>query len=178
MAANHRTLVAYANGLRVGVISDANGVWSFTYDARWLARADAFALSPAFPLREAGFLDGSSERPVQWFFDNLLPEEEMRSALAREARLDASDAWSLLACYGRESAGALTLLPEHEREAAGGLQALSYADLETRIQAMPQRALTATAPKRMSAAGAQQKLLLTLRGDAPDYRLFEPVGRY
>ena len=41
---------------------------------------------------------------------------------------------------------------------------------------MPQHALTATAPKRMSAAGAQQKLLLTLRGDAPDYELLEPVG--
>ena len=54
---------------------------------------------------------------MQWFFDNLLPEEEMRSALAREAKVDASDAWGLLAYYGRESAGALTLLAEGEQEA-------------------------------------------------------------
>ncbi|MEM5456062.1 HipA domain-containing protein [Paraburkholderia phytofirmans] len=171
-----RTLVAYANGQRVGIVSDDSGVWSFTYDEDWLSRQDAFALSPAFPLEARPFVDGSSQRPVQWFFDNLLPEEEMRSALAREARVDASDAWGLLAYYGRESAGALTLLAEGEQEAPSGLQPLTYANLEARIQAMPQHALTATAPKRMSAAGAQQKLLLTLRGDAPDYVLFEPVG--
>ncbi|WP_345814067.1 HipA domain-containing protein [Paraburkholderia sp. PREW-6R] len=171
-----RTLVAYANGQRVGVVSDDSGVWSFTYDEGWLAQAGAFALSPAFPLNAEPFVDGSSQRPVQWFFDNLLPEEEMRTALAREAKVNASDAWGLLAYYGRESAGALTLLPEGEHEASGGLQALSEADLDARIQAMPQRALTATAPKRMSAAGAQQKLLLTLRGDAPHYELFEPLG--
>lgn len=171
-----RTLVAYANGRRVGVVSDESGIWSFTYDGKWLDSGDAFTLSPAFPLTADPFVDGSSERPVQWFFDNLLPEEDMRTALAREAKVSASDAWGLLAYYGRESAGALTLLAEGEHEANGGLQALSYTDLETRIQAMPQRALTATAPKRMSAAGAQQKLLLTLRGDAPQYTLFEPVG--
>ncbi|MFM0222329.1 HipA domain-containing protein [Paraburkholderia dipogonis] len=171
-----RTLVAYANGRRVGIVSDDSGVWSLTYDQDWLGREDAFALSPAFPLEAQPFVDGSSQRPVQWFFDNLLPEEEMRSALAREAKVDASDAWGLLAYYGRESAGALTLLAEGEQEASSGLQPLSYANLEARIQAMPQHALTATAPKRMSAAGAQQKLLLTLRGAAPDYALFEPVG--
>ncbi|MFL9898377.1 HipA domain-containing protein [Paraburkholderia fungorum] len=171
-----RTLVAYANGQRVGAVSDEGGIWSFTYDKAWLDREDAFVLSPAFPLHADPFVDGSSQRPVQWFFDNLLPEEEMRTALAREAKVNASDAWGLLAYYGRESAGALTLLAEGEQEASGGLQPLSYADLEARIQAMPQRALTATAPKRMSAAGAQQKLLLSLQGEAPNYRLFEPVG--
>ena len=171
-----RTLVAYANGRRVGSVSDDHGIWSLTYDPSWLDRDDAFALSPAFPLRAQPFVDASSQRPVQWFFDNLLPEEEMRIALAREARVEASDAWGLLAYYGRESAGALTLLAEGEHEAPGALQPLSYANLEARIQAMPQHALTATAPKRMSAAGAQQKLLLTLRGDAPDYALFEPMG--
>ena len=56
------------------------------------------------------------------------------------------------------------------------MQPLGLDELERRIQAMPEHALTATAPKRMSAAGAQQKLLLILRGDAPDYTLFEPVG--
>jgi serine/threonine-protein kinase HipA len=100
----------------------------------------------------------------------------MRTSLAREAKLDAADAWGLLTYFGRESAGALTLLPEGERDAAGSMQALPFDELDRRIQAMPQRALTATAPKRMSAAGAQQKLLLILKGTVPDYQLFEPVG--
>ncbi|KVK90886.1 HipA domain-containing protein [Burkholderia cepacia] len=171
-----RTLIASANGLRMGALTDDKGVWSFTYDAQWLASPRAYPLSPAFPLRAGTFTDTSTDRPVQWFFDNLLPEEGMRTSLAREARVDAADAWGLLAYFGRESAGALTLLAEGEREAAGSMQPLPLDELERRIQAMPERALTATAPKRMSAAGAQQKLLLILRGDAPDYTLFEPVG--
>ncbi|MBY4868191.1 type II toxin-antitoxin system HipA family toxin [Burkholderia sp. Bp9017] len=174
MAAN--TLIASANGVRMGTLTDDKGIWSFAYDAQWLASPAAYPLSPAFPLRPDAFVDTSTDRPVQWFFDNLLPEEGMRTSLAREAKVDAADAWGLLAYFGRESAGALTLLADGEHEAPGSLQPLSIDELERRIQAMPQRALTATAPKRMSAAGAQQKLLLVLRGDAPDYALFEPVG--
>lgn len=172
-----RTLIAYSNGLRVGALTDRNGIWSFEYDPQWIALPGAFAVSPAFPLAEAGpVVDGSSDRPVQWFFDNLLPEERMRDALAREAKLDASDAWGLLDYYGRESAGALTLLPEGVHEAPGGRVPLSFPELEARIRAMPQQSLTAHSPKRMSAAGAQQKLLVILTGSAPHYALFEPAG--
>ncbi len=114
-----KTLVVYANGRHVGALTDENGIWSFGYDDTWTSASDAFPLSPAFPLTNEPVVDGSRERPVQWFFDNLLPEEGMRVALAREAKLDATDAWGLLAWYGRESAGALTLLPEGAREAAG-----------------------------------------------------------
>ncbi|GAU06989.1 MULTISPECIES: hypothetical protein [Burkholderia cepacia complex] len=42
-------------------------------------------------------------------------------SLAREAKVDAGDTWGLLAYFGRESAGALTLLAEGEREAAAAL---------------------------------------------------------
>lgn len=171
-----RTLIASANGVRMGTLTDDKGIWSFAYAPQWLASPAAYPLSPAFALRADVFTDTSTDRPVQWFFDNLLPEEGMRTSLAREAKVDAADAWGLLAYFGRESAGALTLLADGEQETPGGLQPLPLDELERRIQAMPERALTATAPKRMSAAGAQQKLLLVLRGNAPDYALFEPVG--
>lgn len=171
-----RTLVVSANGVRMGTLADDKGIWSFEYDAQWLASAAAYPLSPAFALRGGAFTDTSSDRPVQWFFDNLLPEEGMRTSLAREANVAAADAWGLLAYFGRESAGALTLLADGEHEAPGALQPLPLDELERRIRAMPERALTATAPKRMSAAGAQQKLLVVLRGDAPDYALYEPIG--
>ncbi|MEX3958623.1 HipA domain-containing protein [Trinickia sp. EG282A] len=173
---SNKQLVAWANGERMGVVEDQDDIWSFAYDARWLISKNAFPLSPAFPLREEPFVDGSSNRPVQWFFDNLLPEEGMRSALAREARIARSDAWGLLSYYGRESAGALTLLAPDENEPPGGLRRLSFVDLEARIHAMPQRPLTADAPKRMSAAGAQPKLLVTMLGEPPDCELFEPEG--
>ncbi|RDU96855.1 HipA domain-containing protein [Trinickia dinghuensis] len=171
-----RELVAWANGERMGVVADNDDIWSFTYDPQWLASKSAFPMSPAFPLRQEPFIDGSSNRPVQWFFDNLLPEEGMRQALAREAKIDGSDAWGLLGYYGRESAGALTLLAPDENEPPGALRPLSFADLETRIIEMPHRPLTADAPKRMSAAGAQPKLLVTMRGQPPVCELFEPEG--
>lgn len=172
-----RTLIAYANGNRVGILTEESGIWSFEYDSQWASDRSAYPISPAFPFDATQrVVDGSSERPVQWFFDNLLPEERMRDVLAREAKLDASDAWGLLAYYGRESAGALTLLSEAEQEAEGGRVPLSFEQLEARIHAMPQQALTAHSPKRMSAAGAQQKLLVILDGQAPEYTLFEPEG--
>ena len=172
----NRRLVAWADRERMGVLEDRDDIWSFAYDPAWLASKNAFQLSPAFPLREEPFVDGSSNRPVQWFFDNLLPEEGMRLALAREAKLDRSDAWGLLAYYGRESAGALTLLAPDENEPPGGLRPLSFDDLESRIREMPQRPLTAAAPKRMSAAGAQPKLLVAMHGEPPACELFEPEG--
>ena len=56
------------------------------------------------------------------FFDNLLPEDAARAQLTATLPVDASDAWSLLAHYGAESAGALTLLPPNTGQLAGGLQ--------------------------------------------------------
>jgi serine/threonine-protein kinase HipA len=172
----NRKLLAFANGRRVGTLLDTNGIWSFAYEEDWVNLDRAFPLSPNIPLTVKPLVDGSSARPVQWFFDNLLPEEAMRTAIAREARVDASDAWGLLSFFGRETAGALTLLGEDDAEPAGGRQFLSLEELEARIQAMPQQALTARSPKRMSAAGAQQKLLLIMVDQSSDRTLFEPVG--
>ncbi len=52
-----RTLIAYANGLRMGSLTDENGIWSFTYDAQWLDFESAYALSPTFTLRPEPFGD-------------------------------------------------------------------------------------------------------------------------
>lgn len=75
-------------------------------------------MSPTFWLRVEACIDTSTDRPVQRFVDNLLPEEGTRMSLARDAK---GDAWGLLAYFGRESAGALTLLAEGEREEAAAL---------------------------------------------------------
>ncbi|AJC22036.1 HipA domain-containing protein [Pandoraea pulmonicola] len=170
-----RSLKVLSNGQHMGSLTETDGVWSFGYAPEWLSFDQRFELAPAFPLNEKVVIDGSSQRPVQWFFDNLLPEEAMRIALAKEAKLESEDSWGLLAYYGRESAGSLTLLPPGEGDDAGGRRALPYDVLEARIQAMPSAPITADAPKRMSAAGAQQKLLVILDAEH-DNQLFEPEG--
>lgn len=167
-----RTLTVWIEQRRVGLLAEHAGLWRFDYDAAWSRSADGFDLSPALPRDQDAIIDGASQRPVQWFFDNLLPEEAARTLMAREAQVSGEDAFALLAHYGAESAGALTLLGEGEAPTAGGLRPLDDDTLHQRIARLPQTSLAANAPKRMSLAGAQHKLAVVVR----DGRLFEPVG--
>ncbi|MBV8627627.1 MAG: HipA N-terminal domain-containing protein, partial [Paraburkholderia sp.] len=99
-----RSLVASINGVEVGTLHDEHDVWTFSYAEAWRERADSYPLSPALPLLAGGIRDGSSRRPVQWYFDNLLPEQGQRTLLARDANIrNDADAFALLAHYGAES---------------------------------------------------------------------------
>ena len=168
-----RTLLAWIDDQQIGILSDHDGIWSFRYVPGWLEAPGRFALCPDLPLQAGEHQDGSTRRPVQWYFDNLLPEEGQRILLASSARVDGADAFGLLGHYGAESAGSLTLLPPGAEHAEGGLRPLSDASLSTRIAAMPSVPLVKGALKRMSLAGAQHKLAVVLQ----DGQLFEPSGR-
>lgn len=167
-----KELVASINGETVGTLQDENGFWVFQYAPAWLENPRAFPISPALPLAPGRYLDAGTTRPVQWFFDNLLPEEAARELLAKDAQLDFEDAWGLLQRYGAESAGAITLLPPDAAMAESGVTPLGDMALQARIDDMPRRALSADSPKRMSLAGAQHKLAVSLI----DGELHEPYG--
>jgi len=167
-----RILQVYINTYRVGELRDDNGIWSFTYASDWVKTADGYAISPALPLQLPPHVDGSSQRSVQWFFDNLLPEEGARTLLARDAQVDMADAFGLLAYYGAESAGSLILRSDPETASESGERPLSDASLHERIQRLPTVSLYTGAAKRMSLAGAQHKLPVVLRAG----QLFEPIG--
>ena len=168
-----RSLRATINQTEVGTLQEVNGLWSFQYAANWGDDPQGFALSPHLALTTEPLLDGASRRPVQWYFDNLLPEEGQRALLAGDAKLDVADAFGLLAWYGAESAGSLTLLPpEAVPQTDEPLRPLPDDLLEARIRQLPKAPLTHAALKRMSLAGAQHKLAVVLKDDA----LFEPAG--
>lgn len=170
---NGRSLRASINQIEVGTLQEVAGLWSFQYAAGWLADPLSFPLSPHLPLTTEPLLDGASKRPVQWYFGNLLPEEGQRVLLAGDAKLDAADAFGLLAWYGAESAGSVTLLPpEAAPHMAEPLRPLPDDALEARIRQLPKAPLTHAAIKRMSLAGAQHKLAVVLQDGA----LFEPAG--
>jgi len=170
---NGRSLRASINQAEVGILQEVAGLWSFQYAGAWLDNPLGFALSPHLPLAAESYLDGASRRPVQWYFDNLLPEEGQRVLLATDARLDAADAFGLLAWYGAESAGSVTLLsPDAEPQTVEPLRSLPDGLLEARIRQLPKVPLTHAAIKRMSLAGAQHKLAVVLQDGA----LFEPAG--
>lgn len=184
-----RVLQAYINEFHVGTLSALDNIWRFDYTKAWAEAEHGYDLSPALPRRDgmgeskaeseaarkvmpSQHIDGSTDRPVQWYFDNLLPEEALRSVLAKQADVDESDAFGLLAYYGRESAGSLVLLPEGEAAVAAGMRPLPLEQLSARIRAMPRIPLSAASPKHMSLAGAQHKLALIYQ----DHALFEPDG--
>jgi len=169
-----RQLVAWINDSPVGILDENGGIWSFTYAREWLANPQRYPLCPSLQLSDETLLDQSTNRPVQWYFDNLLPEEGQRVLLAKEARVETADAFALLAYYGAESAGSLTLLdPNHQPDASGALHALTDQALGERIRNLPKVALTRGAFKRMSLAGAQHKLAVVLH----EGELFEPEGQ-
>ena len=170
-----RTLVARIDDALVGQLQETAGLWSFRYSEAWLSAPGRFALSPALPLQPEPIADGASSRPVQWYFDNLLPEEGQRTLLAKDARIDVADAFSLLTWYGAESAGSLTLSPpDAAPEQRAVLHPLTDAALSERIRQLPRAPLTRAAVKRMSLAGAQHKLAVVFQDDA----LFEPSGAF
>lgn len=169
----NRKLCAYIDKDFVGTLSENTGVWSFQYDEAWVKHG--YELSPGLPLKTVRHEDGGTIRPVQWFFDNLLPEADARQQLITFMKNDVTigmDAWSMLAYFGAESAGALTLLPPDTALPEADLLPLSDEALEARIKAMPRQPLSAKAPKKMSLAGAQQKLAIVMI----DGQLFEPTG--
>ena len=155
-----RTLQVLINGALVGTLRDENNIWAFQYDSSWLQTLGAFELAASIPLKEGWQVDGSSVRPVQWFFDNLLPEELMREVLAKEEGMEPADAFGLLQRLGAESAGALVLQPEGAEPPEKGVLPLAWNDLSHRIRNLPKASLNKGAPKRMSLAGAQHKMVV------------------
>ncbi len=170
MPQSPRPLEVWLDQRRVGELREQGNLWAFRYDPAW--RQVGLDLSPALPRAAGEIVDGASLRPVQWFFDNLLPEEDARRLLAQDAGIDSADAFGLLQRFGPESAGALTLLVPGHTLPAAALQPLPDNDLSDRIRALPRSPLSHHAPKRMSLAGAQHKLAVVEQ----DGRLWEPVG--
>lgn len=167
-----RTLIVSCNQRTVGQLTEEGAVWRFDYAADWCGSTKSFDLAPALPRTAGSIIDGASQRPVQWFFDNLLPEEGVRHLVAREASLDSADAFGLLAYYGAESAGALVLLPPEQEPTPSGLVPLTEQELSQRIRNLPHVSLAAASPKRMSLAGAQHKIAVVLH----DGKLWWPLG--
>jgi len=168
-----RTLVATLNDRPVGTLREGDDLWSFEYDPAWIEAPDGFDLSPTLARKRRVHHDGGTDRPVQWYFDNLLPEAQFREVLSAEAGIRGDDAFALLEYLGAESAGSLVLRPPGQRDVGPrGLQPLADAALSRRIRNLPRIALSHGAPKRMSSAGAQHKLLVVFRDDT----LYEPIG--
>ncbi|WDE12572.1 HipA domain-containing protein [Thalassomonas haliotis] len=167
-----RRLNIFINELQVGTLYEENDIWAFQYDELWLEDRNNYPICPQIPLQKEKQIDGSTKRYIQWFFDNLLPEEGARTLLAQDLKTDEADSFGILAMTGSESAGAITLTGEETGIIGGSVLALSSEELNSRIEELPDIPLNNKESKRMSIAGAQHKMLIIKDGDT----FLEPVG--
>ncbi len=151
-------LAVYLNQQHVGQLAlDGQRRFVFQYHATWLADEQAVPLSLSLPLRAAPYSDDSA-RP---FFANLLPEAELRSAIARKLGLSDKNDYALLEAIGGECAGAVSLYPEDQQPPTepGRYQPLDEEQLQQLIQQLPQQPMLAGEGElRLSLAGVQNKL--------------------
>lgn len=131
------------------------------------------ALSLSLPVRTEPY-DESQLLP---FFDGLLPEGRVRDQLATRFRIEPGDVFGLLREFGRECAGAVTVVPEGEAEspASSEVRWLTDEELAQTIADLEVRPF-ADEPSdnvRISLAGTQGKLVVII---GPDGQVGLPRG--
>lgn len=104
-------LVTWMNNQRVGELTKlANGAHTFKYAPEWLASRYARPLSLSLPLQRGNITSDA----VFNFFDNLLPDSPIvRDRIVKRYHAKSRQPFDLLSEIGRDSVGAVTLLPEN-----------------------------------------------------------------
>ena len=156
----------WLDGAKVARIEYQRGGPRLAYTALALDRhpLNAPLLSLSLPVRSTAFPPGV----VRAFLDGLLPEGIAREALARDFSLEAGDTVGLVRALGRESAGALIILPDDESPSAPlvrtSVHELNRDDLQALISNLRSEPLGVTQLVRLSLAGVQEKLALVALG--------------
>lgn len=148
-------LDVFLNDERVGTAFDTEPI-SFEYADSWLSDPGAAAVGRV--AKRPGRQDGGE---VIAFFDNLLPEGDLRAYLAR--RHQASTVFSLLLELGGDSIGAFVLLPHGERPRAPAYQRTSWEKIAKALGRNDAMAVDIKVKDaRISLSGAQDKTSIAL----------------
>lgn len=150
---------------------------AFEYSATWLACATPMAVA-AIPLK-AGRNDSAA---VQAFFENLLPEGELRQYLAEQNK--ASTLFSLLREVAGDTAGGFVIVAGGKAPGAPTYEATSWEALAERLGRKSASAIDIKVRgARISLAGAQDKASIAIfddgvprlpRGTAPATHILKP----
>ncbi|MFK8258984.1 type II toxin-antitoxin system HipA family toxin [Erwinia sp. AnSW2-5] len=157
-------LIAWMNSVLVGELTKlTNGAHTFKYDASWIQNSHARPLSLSLPLQ----IRAITSDAVFNYFDNLLPDNPVvRDRIVKRYGARSKQPFDLLAEIGRDSVGAVTLLPPDEEVPDRSLrwEALDAGRLETILTAyqadIPLGMVSDEQDFRISVAGAQEKIAL------------------
>jgi len=172
-----RELYAYFGNRLIGVFHETG---ELTAEFEYVVNSSLTPISLSAPIDGStpAWLSGRSAAYA--FLDNLLPDrEEVRVRWARIRGLPDTDIFTLLAEYGEDVAGALSLSPSNdlpEREPVPAIEATED-DIANRIAALRRESSSWLDPRlrtRTSIAGAQGKFSLARIGD----RWFWPTYEY
>jgi len=151
-----------------------------------VARVESVPLiSSALPVRAEPY----DETALVPFFDGLLPEGLVRERLATRFRLNPGDVFGLLREFGRDCAGALSLIPEGADLTAARAEGVDWLDdtaLAERVANLATRPLADEPSEgiRISLAGAQNKMAVVVdaeriglpRGTTPSTHILKPAS--
>lgn len=159
------TLDLYLGDRRAGVLTLDGDAVSFTYDAAWRADPGAYPLSP--PLGFGVRVDASWPARCRRYLENLLPEGRALDDLVARHAVSRSNVFALVRIVGRETAGAVALLPSGDAPPTSGTRReIPFAELSERIRAREQVPFSVWDGRvRMSIAGQQDKIGVRRAGD-------------
>lgn len=150
--------------------SDDRNTICFQYSEDWLNYQYAFQISSLLPLISEAF---EENRVAHNFFSNLLPEAKSRELICRQKKISENNDFELLKATGGECAGALSITYDKPQNDSDYQKLYDDAFLQL-LKTRNYQSITNkdSAAPRLSLAGAQAKVPLTVEGD--DYYL--PYG--
>jgi serine/threonine-protein kinase HipA len=152
-----KTLYVYYENQRVGVFSrDDNLISSFSYDETWQKNTNAFPLSIAMPLSQETF----DNKTTLSFFENLLPEGDVRDALERDHQIHGT--FEFLEQFGQDCAGAFIITTDDGFSYQANNAHMKKIDMHEIYDAIRKKRSVADVvsqmdPGYLSLAGAQDK---------------------
>lgn len=151
-------LDVYFGTERVGALHDTAPL-SFTYSDEWLARPHAAQIAAI-----ALAVGPINDETVTAFFENLLPEGELRHFIATSKK--ASTLFSLLREVAGDTAGGFVLLPAGQRPETPAYQPTSWKALAALLGTPSFAAIDIQGQQaRISLSGAQDKAAIALLAD-------------
>lgn len=161
-----KNLDVYLNDQLVGSLWQEQTGLAFRYAEAYLQTPSPLPLSRHLPVPLKASERIFSDQESRAFFENLLPEGEVRTQLARTLGISRGNTFALLEAIGGDCAGAVAVLPQGELPARRGEgRPISAQELAAELEHLPAHPFLADAEGvRLSLAGAQNKLPVCFDG--------------
>lgn len=103
-----RSAYVYVRNIFAGILQETDAGYSFAYDAVYLKRADASAVSLTLPLTEQTY----TSKTLFPFFDGLIPEGWLLGIVSRNWKIDPKDRFGLLLVACKDCIGNVSIMEE------------------------------------------------------------------